>query len=186
MRLHASLATVLLGLVSLKYVPVSFTETIKSTAPFFTVLFAWALLGERHSASVIASLVPIVSGLVLCSVHEVRFDVIGFWAAVCSNCIESLQNVCSKRLLSASYGSQELQFYTSTAALLLQAPIWFIWWSPLEQLARIGRVEVRLMKETCLSAALTRAARLCSLSRLGCCCWTGSLTTCKACLPTWS
>ena len=30
-------ATVMLGLVSLKYVAVSFTETVKSSAPFFTV-----------------------------------------------------------------------------------------------------------------------------------------------------
>ena len=33
-------ATVMLGLVSLKYVAVSFTETIKASAPFFTVVFA--------------------------------------------------------------------------------------------------------------------------------------------------
>ena len=41
--------TVVLGLVSLKYVAVSFTETIKSSAPFFTVIFARLMLGEYTS-----------------------------------------------------------------------------------------------------------------------------------------
>ena len=45
-------ATVMLGLVSLKYVAVSFTETIKSSAPFFTVIFARLMLGEVTSARV--------------------------------------------------------------------------------------------------------------------------------------
>lgn len=37
--------TVVLGLVSLNYVAVSFTETIKSSAPLFTVLISRLLLG---------------------------------------------------------------------------------------------------------------------------------------------
>lgn len=38
--------TVVLGLVSLNYVAVSFTETIKSSAPLFTVLISRCLLGK--------------------------------------------------------------------------------------------------------------------------------------------
>lgn len=41
-------ATVVLGLVSLNYVAVSFTETIKSSAPLFTVLISRYLLGKTH------------------------------------------------------------------------------------------------------------------------------------------
>ena len=41
--------TVILGLVSLKYIAVSFTETVKSSAPFFTVVIARLMLGERTS-----------------------------------------------------------------------------------------------------------------------------------------
>lgn len=37
--------TVLLGLISIDYVAVSFTETIKSSAPIFTVFISWAILG---------------------------------------------------------------------------------------------------------------------------------------------
>ena len=39
--------TVVLGLVSLKAVAASFVETIKSSAPLFTVLASWMVLGER-------------------------------------------------------------------------------------------------------------------------------------------
>lgn len=41
-------ATVVLGLVSLNYVAVSFTETIKSSAPLFTVLISRYLLGKNY------------------------------------------------------------------------------------------------------------------------------------------
>ena len=45
--------TVLAGLISLKYVAVSFTETIKSSAPFFTVIFArCAAKGQGSSCGV--------------------------------------------------------------------------------------------------------------------------------------
>lgn len=42
--------TVLLGLISLNYVAVSFTETIKSSAPIFTVFISKLLLGMMNIA----------------------------------------------------------------------------------------------------------------------------------------
>lgn len=45
--------TVVLGLVSLNYVAVSFTETIKSSAPLFTVLISRYLLGAITLTSTI-------------------------------------------------------------------------------------------------------------------------------------
>ena len=52
-------STVMLGLVSLNFVPVSFTETVKSSAPFFTVLFAWMILGETTTFWVKVALLPV-------------------------------------------------------------------------------------------------------------------------------
>ena len=134
--------TVLLGLVSLKFIAVSFTETVKSSAPFFTVIFARLMLGERTSLMVSAythpstasallvllqtplqcrslrgkfgrfrvvvlahvqvnlALVPVVVGLALTSATELSFTPIGFGAAVLTNCIDCIQNVFSKKLLS--------------------------------------------------------------------------------------
>ena len=108
--------TVMLGLVSLKYVAVSFTETVKASAPFFTVLFARLILKEYTSAMVNVSLLPVVGGLALCSATELSYTSLGFFAAVANNCIDCIQNVFSKKLLSTHYNFVNLQFYTSSSA----------------------------------------------------------------------
>lgn len=119
-------ATVVLGLVSLKHVAASFTETIKSSAPFFTVFFAWIMLGETTPVPIMCSLVPVAGGLLVASVSELSFNMIGFFAAVATNSVECVQNVFSKRLLSKDYTPSQLQFYTSVTALILQVPLWLV------------------------------------------------------------
>ncbi|KAG8230340.1 hypothetical protein J437_LFUL000611 [Ladona fulva] len=117
--------TVLLGLVALNYVAVSFTETIKSSAPLFTVLISRFLLGERTGLYVNLSLIPVMSGLALCSANELSFDTRGFIAAMATNLTECLQNVYSKMLISGDnfkYTPAELQFYTSMASVVVQIP----------------------------------------------------------------
>lgn len=42
-------ATIILGLISLKYIAVSFVATIKSSSPLFTVIISRILLQERTS-----------------------------------------------------------------------------------------------------------------------------------------
>ena len=44
-------------------------------------------------------------------------------AQVLNNCIDCLQNVFSKKLLSTHYNYVNLQFYTSAAALTVQLPL---------------------------------------------------------------
>lgn len=119
-------ATVVLGLVSLKHIAASFTETVKASAPFFTVIIAYLMLGEKTSWEVVMSLVPVAGGLVLVSFSELSFNMIGFGAAVATNVIECVQNVFSKRLLARDYAPSELQFYTSLTALVLQAPMFIL------------------------------------------------------------
>ena len=118
--------TVILGLVSLSHVAVSFTETIKASAPMFTVLFARLILGERTSNEVTLSLIPVMLGLIVCSATEWSFDFVGFAAAITNNCIDCIQNVFSKKLLQEpSMTPVHLQFYTSIAAAALQIPVMF-------------------------------------------------------------
>ena len=70
------------------------------------------------------SLVPVVLGLALCSATELSFTTIGFGAAVLTNCMDCVQNVFSKKLLSVKgYNYVNLQFYTSAAALTVQLPV---------------------------------------------------------------
>lgn len=117
--------TVVLGLVSLKYIAVSFTETIKSSAPIFTVLISKIVLGEHTGLYVNLSLVPVMSGLALCSANELSFNTQGFLSAMATNITECLQNVLSKMLISGDkfkYTPAELQFYTSMAAMVVLIP----------------------------------------------------------------
>lgn len=116
-------ATVILGLVSLSHVAVSFTETIKASAPIFTVLFARLMLGEKTSWQVNVALIPVMGGLMICSATELSFDMIGFLAAVTNNVIDCVQNVFSKKLLLSGMTPVGLQFYTSLAAAVIQMPI---------------------------------------------------------------
>ncbi|TMW62452.1 hypothetical protein Poli38472_005070 [Pythium oligandrum] len=112
--------TVLLGLTALKYIAVSFTQTIKSSAPFFTVVLTYLMLGQRTGWRVNMSLIPIVTGLVFCSLSDSSFHIIGFTAALLSNCVDCIQNVLTKKLLNRAYSVSQLQLYTSIIAVVMQ------------------------------------------------------------------
>jgi len=118
-------ATVLLGLVALNYVAVSFTETVKSSAPAFTVIISRLLLGEVTGFYVKLSLLPVMGGLAICSANELSFNLPGFFAALLTNISECAQNVYSKMLISGDafkYTPAEMQFYTSVASLVVALP----------------------------------------------------------------
>ncbi|XP_071513204.1 solute carrier family 35 member E2A-like [Panulirus ornatus] len=122
------LGTIMFGLVAIYFVAVSFAETVKSSAPLFTVLIAWFVLGERTGAFVFFSLIPVMLGLALCSSNELSFSMIGFICALTTNLCECVQSVVSKSLLSNKayiYNPAELQFYPNLAAVLLQLPTWY-------------------------------------------------------------
>ncbi|KAM8927451.1 solute carrier family 35 member E2B [Pelodytes ibericus] len=120
-------ATVVLGLVSLKNVAVSFAETVKSSAPIFTVIMSRLILGEYTGMMVNLSLLPVMAGLALCTATEISFNLLGFSAALSTNIMDCLQNVFSKKLLSGDkyrFSPPELQFYTSAAAVIMLIPTW--------------------------------------------------------------
>ncbi|XP_050380575.1 phosphoenolpyruvate/phosphate translocator 2, chloroplastic-like isoform X2 [Argentina anserina] len=89
----------LLTNISLGRVAVSFTHTIKSMEPFFTVLFSALLLAEMPTIWVISSLVPIVGGVALASFTEASFNWIGFGSAMASNITNQSRNVLSKKFM---------------------------------------------------------------------------------------
>ncbi|TKS77214.1 Solute carrier family 35 member E2 [Collichthys lucidus] len=119
--------TVVLGLVSLKNVAVSFAETVKSSAPIFTVIMSRLILGEYTGLWVNLSLFPVMAGLALCTATEISFNMLGFSAALSTNIMDCLQNVFSKKLLSGDtyrFSPPELQFYTSAAGIIMLIPAW--------------------------------------------------------------
>jgi len=129
--------TLVLGLTSLNYVAVSFIETIKSSAPIFTVIITAIFIGEKTGLYVNLSLIPIMSGLALCSATELSFNVEGFIASISTNISECIQNVYSKVLLSSERqrnGPAELQFNTSLASFVIQLIVSFAFtnWAKVE------------------------------------------------------
>ena len=115
------LINVYLGLTALKFVAVSFTETVKSTAPFFTVVLSYIVLGTRTPFIVCMSLIPVVLGLILCSVSDSSYNLIGFASAILANCSDCMQNVMTKRLLN-QYSVSTIQMYTCIVAFIFQFP----------------------------------------------------------------
>mmetsp|Transcript_48531 Transcript_48531/g.113625 ORF Transcript_48531/g.113625 Transcript_48531/m.113625 type:complete len:471 (+) Transcript_48531:85-1497(+) len=125
--------TIVFGLISLKHVAASFTETVKASGPFFTVVAAYLFLGEKTSALRMVSLLPVVGGLMLASATELSFTTTGFVAALLTNTTECIQNVFCKQLLSpaassseAPYTAQQLQYYSAVAALMVQIPVFMM------------------------------------------------------------
>ncbi|XP_055787720.1 solute carrier family 35 member E2A-like [Salvelinus fontinalis] len=121
--------SVVLGLVSLKNVAVSFAETVKSSAPIFTVIMSRLILGEYTGMWVNLSLFPVMAGLALCTATEISFNMLGFSAALSTNIMDCLQNVFSKKLLSGDtykFSPPDLQFYTSAAAVIMLIPAWVL------------------------------------------------------------
>ena len=85
MYLNFRFCTVFLGLVALKHVAVSLTETVKSSAPLLTCFISYAFIGEYTGMYTFMSLIPIMSGLALCSAYELSFNIKGFIAALATN-----------------------------------------------------------------------------------------------------
>lgn len=95
----------LLTNVSLGKVAVSFTHTIKSMEPFFSVLLSSLFLGDTPSPAVLATLVPIVGGVVAASASEATFNWGGFLAAMGSNITFQSRNVFSKKFMGSQKGA---------------------------------------------------------------------------------
>ncbi|KAF0687561.1 Aste57867_20680 [Aphanomyces stellatus] len=115
----------LFDLVALKYIPVSLAQIVKSSAPFFTVLLTYLVLGKATSCAVTSTLLPVVVGLVCCSLSimgaATAVSTVGLVAAISANCADCLQNVLSKKFLnSAAYTVTQLQLYSSLVATVLQ------------------------------------------------------------------
>ena len=57
--------SVVAGNVSLRYLPVSFTQAVGATTPFFTAVFACFMTSKRESWLTYLTLVPVVTGVII-------------------------------------------------------------------------------------------------------------------------
>jgi len=109
--------SVVCSVVAMKNVAISFSETIKSSAPLFTVIIAYIILGEYSGLYVNLSLIPIMFGLAICTSNELSFVLTGFFSALLNNILDCIQNVYSKKLLT---GDQNYRFCVYFIVLFLK------------------------------------------------------------------
>lgn len=112
--------TVVLGNVSLKFLPVSFTQAIGATTPAFTAVLALVVARQRETALVYLTLVPIVVGIIVASHAEPLFHLFGFLAAVAATGARALKSVLQGMLLSADDHARRID---SLSLLMYMAPV---------------------------------------------------------------
>lgn len=122
--------SVVLGNVSLKHLPVSFTQAIGATTPAFTAALAFILLGQREHWKVYLSLVPVVLGIVIASRAEPLFQLFGFIAAVSATSARAMKSVLQGHLLADAnekMSSLSLLMYMAPMACvaLIPATMWY-------------------------------------------------------------
>jgi len=115
---------IILGNISLRYIPVSFMQTVKSLVPAFTVLLQTVLLEQYSSKMTYLSLIPVVGGVALASFTEVNFEFIGFMAALLASLTTSVQSVVSSKLLTGALklDSINLLYYMAPVSFALIFP----------------------------------------------------------------
>ncbi|KAK8950679.1 GDP-mannose transporter GONST5 [Platanthera zijinensis] len=115
---------IVLGNVSLRYIPVSFMQTIKSFTPATTVILQWLIWGKYFEWRIWTSLIPIVGGILLTSVTELSFNVAGFCAAMFGCLATSTKTILAESLLHGyKFDSINTVYYmTPFATMILALP----------------------------------------------------------------
>ncbi|CAL9094805.1 unnamed protein product [Musa acuminata var. zebrina] len=115
---------IVLGNVSLRYIPVSFMQTIKSFTPATTVILQWLVWRKVFEWRIWASLVPIVGGILLTSLSELSFDISGFCAALFGCLATSTKTILAESLLHGyKFDSINTVYYMAPfATMILSVP----------------------------------------------------------------
>ncbi|CAK9133922.1 unnamed protein product [Ilex paraguariensis] len=117
--------SVVCGNVSLRYLPVSFNQAVGATTPFFTAVFAYLITVKREAWLTYATLIPVVTGVIIASGGEPSFHLFGFVMCVGATAARALKSVLQGILLSAEgekLNSMNLLLYMAPIAVLFLLP----------------------------------------------------------------
>ncbi|CAH1445846.1 unnamed protein product [Lactuca virosa] len=118
-------ASVVSGNVSLRYLPVSFTQAVGATTPFFTAVFAYIMTVKREAWLTYLTLVPVVTGVVIASGGEPSFHLFGFIMCIGATAARALKSVLQGILLSSEgekLNSMNLLLYMAPVAVVILLP----------------------------------------------------------------
>ncbi|KAJ0449644.1 putative sugar phosphate transporter domain-containing protein [Helianthus annuus] len=118
-------ASVVSGNVSLRYLPVSFTQAVGATTPFFTAVFAYMMTVKREAWLTYLTLVPVVTGVVIASGGEPSFHLFGFIMCIGATAARALKSVLQGILLSSDgekLNSMNLLLYMAPVAVVILLP----------------------------------------------------------------
>lgn len=117
--------SVVSGNISLRFLPVSFNQAIGATTPFFTAVFAYMMTFRQEAWLVYATLVPVVTGVVIASGGEPSFHLYGFIMCVMATAARALKSVLQGILLSSEgekLNSMNLLLYMAPIAVVVLLP----------------------------------------------------------------
>lgn len=117
--------TIVLGNVSLKYIPVSFNQAIGATTPFFTALLALLLQGQKEHAVTYSTLIPVVVGVIMASGGEPSFHIVGFLTAILATAGRAFKSVVQAMIMSdpnEKLDAMSLLMYMSFFSIMMLIP----------------------------------------------------------------
>jgi solute carrier family 35 protein E3 len=91
---------IILGNMSLRFVPVSFMQTVKSSVPAFSVAIQVLFMDAGFDAKTYGSVFLVVIGVAASTVTELEFEMIGFLCAVVASITTAAQAILIGKLLS--------------------------------------------------------------------------------------
>jgi len=131
--------SIVLGNVSLRWVPVSFMQTVKAFTPASTVLLQRVLQAKHFPSIVYASLAPVCGGIALSSVTEMSFEWTGFIAALAGCFATSSKTILAEKLISGieRFDSLNTIYHLTPWCIAILAPLVFmfelegirVWWA---------------------------------------------------------
>jgi solute carrier family 35, member E3 len=111
--------------MGLRYIPVSFVQTLRSLTPLCVTLFARLILKKRLSIRASLSLIPITIGVSLSTYEELSFHMGGFFATILSCFLTAGKLALSSQLMT---GVEKID---PVSALLYMCPVGFVIASPI-------------------------------------------------------